>query len=144
MASPFRIFRAPKLRFTDSRWSWKNNNRKKKNNKHWFAFRANNFLKFPYCQLSPRLSEAGKIRSGDIRWQEFKKTKFHFLRDTFRCSVVDVGFQGFMENKFWLIRAYAWRRYFCRRLARDLKVLKILFCTRLWTLPELIDEGTKP
>ena len=41
-----------------------------------------------------------------------------------------------------LIRAYVWRRYFCRKLARDLKVLKILFCTRLYGfVPSSISSG---
>ena len=42
-----------------------------------------------------------------------------------------------------VIRAYVWRRYFCRRLARDLKVLKILFCTRLYGfVPSSISSGS--
>ena len=58
-----------------------------------------------------------------------------------RLSITRFGV--IFEDKFWLIRAYAWRRYFCRRLARDLKVLKILFCTRLYGFaPSSISSGS--
>lgn len=61
--------------------------------------------------------------------------------EVWRLSITRFGV--IFEDKFWLIRAYAWRRYFCRRLARDLKVLKILFCTRLYGfVPSSISSGS--
>ena len=68
---------------------------------------------------------------------------FCWQEDDIQWRKAETSFQLTGKKVRWLIRAYAWRRYFCRRLARDLKVLKILFCTRLCGfVPSSISSGS--